>query len=53
MKIGVLKVIGVVFLLAEELTKAAKDGEITAEEGLAIIAKLCESLDITFLKQNT
>lgn len=51
MKISVLKVIGLVFLLAEELTKAAKDGQVTAEEGLAIIVKLCEALEIKFLNE--
>ncbi|SDO03920.1 hypothetical protein SAMN04488516_11726 [Desulfonauticus submarinus] len=46
MKIGFFSVLGLIGVLAEELTKAASDGKITASEGLHIVEKVCEQLGI-------
>jgi len=46
MHIGFFKVIGLIGLLANELTTAAMDGKITAREALSIMEKICAALGI-------
>ena len=46
MHIGFFKVLGLVGLLAQELTLAATDGKITAREALRIMEKVCDALGI-------
>jgi len=47
MKIGFFKIFGMIGMLAEELTKAAEDGKITADEALRIVEKICEEIGIS------
>ena len=47
-KVGFFAVLGLVGLLADELTKAAEDGKITVSEGLKILKAICERLGIDF-----
>jgi hypothetical protein len=51
MKIGFFKVLGLVGMLAEELTAAAVDGKITVDEALRIVGKICEALGIEFITE--
>lgn len=46
MQINYFKVLGLVGLLASELTKAAEDGKITVDEAITIIGKLCAVLGL-------
>jgi len=46
MTIGFFKVIGLIGLLANELTAAAVDGKITAREAISIMEKICAALGI-------
>lgn len=48
MQINYFKVLGLVGMLAGELTKAAEDGTITAAEGLSMAFKICTSLGLEF-----
>ncbi len=48
MKIGFFKILGLVGLLAEELTKAASDNRITVDEAILIVRRICEQLGINF-----
>ena len=45
-KVSFFSVLGLIGMLAEELTKAASDGKITASEGLKIMEKVCDQLGI-------
>lgn len=47
-KIGYFKIIGLIGLLAEELTIAAEDGKITVSEAIRIVVKICETLNLDF-----
>ena len=46
MHIGFFKVLGLIGMLANELSAAAVDGKITAREAMAIMEKVCEQLGI-------
>lgn len=48
MEINYFKVLGLIGLLASELTIAARDGKITGTEGIKIISNICEGLGFTF-----
>lgn len=48
MKIGFFQVIGLIGLLAKELSAAAEDGKITVNEALKIVSGICESLGLDF-----
>lgn len=48
MKVTFFKILGLVGLLAEELTKAAVDNKITAKEAINIIQMICTALGINF-----
>lgn len=48
MRISFFRVLGLIGLLAEELTKAAEDNRITVNEALHIIKRICETLGIDF-----
>jgi hypothetical protein len=45
------KVLGLVGLLAEELSVAAVDGKITVKEALRIVERICDSLRIEFVAE--
>ncbi len=51
MKIGFFQVLGMIGMLAGELSKAAIDGKITAAEMLSIGERICESLGIELDKE--
>jgi transcription termination factor NusB len=44
-------VLGLVGLLAEELSAAAVDGKITVNEALRIVKRICDSLGIEFVAE--
>jgi len=46
MHIGFFKVLGLIGMLANELSMAAVDGKITAREALKIMEKVCDELGI-------
>ena len=48
MKVGFFKILGLMGLLAEELSNAAIDGKITIKEAITIISKICEALGLDF-----
>lgn len=51
-KVGFFRVLGMVGMLAEELSKAAEDGKLTADELLTIGAKIAQSLNIELIDFN-
>ncbi len=51
MKVSFFKVLGLVGVLAEELSKAAMDGKITVKEALSIVEAICEQLGIELDKE--
>jgi len=51
MKIGFFKVLGLVGMLAEELTAAAVDGKVTVKEALRIVERICDALGIEFVAE--
>lgn len=48
MKLNYFKVIGMVGMLAEELSKIAEDGKITIKEAVELVEKICEQLGLDF-----
>ena len=48
MKITWFKALGLIGLLASELTKVAEDGKITITEALTVVSKICLELGINF-----
>lgn len=48
MKINYFKVIGMIGMLAEELSRIAEDGKITIKEALDLIEKICDQLGLDF-----
>jgi hypothetical protein len=51
MKVSFFKVLGLVGMLAEELSAAAVDGKVTVDEALRIVGKICEALGIEFIAE--
>ena len=51
MSINAFRVMGLVGLLATELSAAAADGKVTVKEGITIIEKVCGALGIDFDKE--
>lgn len=51
MKVSFFKVLGLIGVLAEELTAAAMDGKITVKEALRIVEVLCNQLGIEMDKE--
>ena len=51
MQIGFFKILGLIGLLAKELTEAAMDGKITVREAIHIVEAICEQLGIDFDKE--
>jgi len=47
MKISFFSILGMIGMLAQELTKAASDGKITADEALRIVEKICEQIGVS------
>ncbi|MCU0286290.1 MAG: hypothetical protein MUF15_07805 [Acidobacteria bacterium] len=48
MNINTFKVIGMVGMLAEELSLIAADGKVSVNEAIGLIKKICKSLDLDF-----
>ena len=48
MKISYFKVIGMIGMLAEELSQIAEDGKINIKEALNLIEKICEQMGLDF-----
>ena len=48
MKINYFKVIGMIGMLAEELTRISEDGKITIKEAVDLVEKICEHLGLDF-----
>lgn len=48
MKINYFKVIGMIGMLAEELSQIAEDNKITINEALGLIEKICDQLGLDF-----
>lgn len=48
MKINYFKVIGMVGMLAEELSQIAEDGKVTIKEAVDLIERICEQLGLDF-----
>ncbi len=51
MKINYFKVIGMVGMLAEELSKIAEDGKVTVNEAIGLVEKVCDNLGLDFDKE--
>jgi hypothetical protein len=51
MKIGFFKVLGLVGMLAEELSAAAADGKVTVKDALRIVERICDALGIEFIAE--
>ena len=51
MKIGFFAILGMIGMLAQELSNAAADGKITLNEGIRILDKICLQLGIDFDKE--
>jgi hypothetical protein len=51
MKVSFFRVLGLVGLLAEELSLAAVDGKITVDEALRIVKRICDALGIEFVAE--
>jgi hypothetical protein len=49
-KITIFSVLGLVGLLASELTACLDDGKVTLKEAMAIVEKICNQLGIEFDK---
>ncbi|HLP59184.1 MAG TPA: hypothetical protein VK186_10160 [Candidatus Deferrimicrobium sp.] len=48
MDVKTFKVIGMVGMLAEELSLIAADGKVTVNEAIGLIKKICKNLDLDF-----
>ncbi|MCP3923894.1 MAG: hypothetical protein GY714_15050 [Desulfobacterales bacterium] len=46
MGISTFKVIGMVGMLAEELSNIAADGKVTVQEAVGLVTKICEALGL-------